>query len=61
MCFDTIEAVMREFELFHFFFSYLVCKFFFHLVQQPKTIYLANQVSPDKGFFSMDYISFGCI
>ena len=31
------------------------------IVQQPKAIYLANPVSPDKVFFSVDYISFGCI
>ena len=31
------------------------------IVQQPKAIYLANPVSSDKVFFSVDYISFGCI
>ena len=31
------------------------------LVQQPKAIYLTNPVSSDKVFFSVDYISFGCI
>ena len=31
------------------------------IVQQPKAIYLTNPVSSDKVFFSVDYISFGCI
>ena len=31
------------------------------IVQQPKAIYLPNPVSSDKGLFSADYISFGCI